>query len=393
MIRVRSKIFILTTILFPILMVGSGFLSGYLADKEGTESYHIGIVDYSGIGGDYLDRLETEIKLEDGSSMFNPTQFQQETDALAALLDEEISAFIVIPEGIMLDEVPTFYARNLSNMKIQSGIRGTLSRTVVTQRMIDENINPSLVNELSRRVHLDLFEVDEDGGIEKGDKITGFLIPFFFMFLLTMVIFINGQLLLRSVIEERTSRMMEILLSTVTPRQLMAGKILGLCLLAVTQVTFYIAVGAGMGTYFELPNLPYDTLPIIIAFFLAGFFFYAAIYATMGTLFDSEQEAQQSMGLISIVAMVPMIGAIYFINNPGAPITKILSFIPPITPFMMILRVTTGEATTFEIISTLSLLIVCIYLTIRLAGKIFHTTVLMYGKKISLKEIWRWARA
>jgi len=148
-----------------------------------------------------------------------------------------------------------------------------------------------------------------------------------------------------------------------------------------------------VGTYFELPNLPYDTLPIIIAFFLAGFFFYAAIYATMGTLFDSEQEAQQSMGLISIVAMVPMIGAIYFINNPGAPITKILSFIPPITPFMMILRVTTGEATTFEIISTLSLLIVCIYLTIRLAGKIFHTTVLMYGKKISLKEIWRWARA
>ncbi len=392
-IRVRSKVFILTTLLFPVLMVGSGFLSGYLADKEGTETYTIGMVDYSGIGADYLERLETEIKLEDGSSMFNPTHFEQETDALAALVNEEISAFVVIPEGIMDDEVPTYYARNLSNMKIQSGIRGTLSRTVVTKRMIDENINPILVNELSRRVHLDLFEVDKDGEVEKGDKISGFLIPFFFMFLLTMVIFINGQLLLRSVIEERTSRMMEILLSTVTPRQLMAGKILGLCLLAVTQVAFYIVVGLAMGTYFDLPSMPYDSLPIVFAFFLAGFFFYAAFYATMGTLFDSEQEAQQSMGLLSIVAMVPMIGAVYFINNPGAPITKILSFIPPITPFMMILRVTTGEATTFEIISTLGLLILCIYLTIRLAGKIFHTTVLMYGKKLSIKEVWRWIRA
>ena len=102
-IRVRSKVFILTTLLFPVLMVGSGFLSGYLADKEGTETYTIGMVDYSGIGADYLERLETEIKLEDGSSMFNPTHFEQETDALAALVNEEISAFVVIPEGIMDD--------------------------------------------------------------------------------------------------------------------------------------------------------------------------------------------------------------------------------------------------------------------------------------------------
>ncbi len=211
-IRVRSKVFILTTILFPVLMVGSGFLSGYLADKEGTETYAIGIVDFSGLDEEYSARLKNENVLADGS----PT-------------------FVVIPEGIMDEAVPTFYARNLSNIKIQSGIRNTLSRAVVAKRMIAENIDPSLVNELSRRVHLDLFEVDEDGEIEKGSKISGFLIPFFFMFLLTMVIFINGQLLLRSVIEERTSRMMEILLSTVTPRQLMAGKIIGLCLLAVTR--------------------------------------------------------------------------------------------------------------------------------------------------------------
>ncbi|MDP6532662.1 MAG: ABC transporter permease [Candidatus Marinimicrobia bacterium] len=392
-IRVRSKVFILTTILFPVLMVGSGFLSGYLADKEGTETYAIGIVDFSGLDEEYSARLQKENVLADGSPMFAASSFGNESDALAALVDETIDAFVVIPEGIMDEAVPTFYARNLSNIKIQSGIRNTLSRAVVAKRMIAENIDPSLVNELSRRVHLDLFEVDEDGEIEQGSKISGFLIPFFFMFLLTMVIFINGQLLLRSVIEERTSRMMEILLSTVTPRQLMAGKIIGLCLLAVTQVAFYIIVGAAMGNYFELPNLPYDALPAVLAFFLAGFFFYAAFYATMGTLFDSEQEAQQSMGLISIFAMVPMIGAVYFINNPGAPVTKILSFIPPITPFMMILRSTTGEASAIEIVSALGLLILCTWLMIRLAGKIFHTTVLMYGKKLSIKEIWRWSRA
>lgn len=393
LIRVRSKMFILTTILFPVLMIGSGFLSGYLADKEGSEVYAIGLVDYSEIGDDFLSRLELENRIDNGSAMFRSTRFESEDEALLALVDESITAYLVIPELIMDDELPTYYARSLSNVKIQSGLGRTLSRTVITRRLMNQKINPEVVNDLSRRVRLELFEVDKKGEMEKGNKVAGFLIPLFFMFMLTMVIFINGQLLLRSVIEERTSRMMEILLSTVTTQEIMAGKILGLGCLAMTQVALYIVVGAGMGSYFKIPNLPYDTVPLIIAYFLSGFFLYAAFYATMGTLFDSEQEAQQSMGLISLIAIVPIMGAVYFINNPGAPVTRILSYLPPMTPFMMILRVSTGEASILEISSTLALLLVSIWLVIRLAGKIFRTTVLMYGKKLTLRELLRWIRA
>ena len=97
-IRVRSKVFILTTILFPVLMVGSGFLSGYLADKEGTETYAIGIVDFSGLDEEYSARLQKENVLADGSPMFAASSFGNESDALAALVDETIDAFVVIPE-------------------------------------------------------------------------------------------------------------------------------------------------------------------------------------------------------------------------------------------------------------------------------------------------------
>ena len=173
----------------------------------------------------------------------------------------------------------------------------------------------------------------------------------------------------------------------------MTGKILGLGMLGMVQVLFYLSMGIGFGLYNGMEIVKIDELPLLFIYFFSGYFFFASIYATLGTLFDNEQDAQQTMGIVSIIAMVPLIGSFYFMNNPEALITKVLSFVPPMTPFMMILRISSGAAETWEIVATTVLMILSVWGMMVLAGKIFRTALLMYGKRATLPEIWRWIRA
>jgi len=242
-------------------------------------------------------------------------------------------------------------------------------------------------------VNMDIYEVNKEGDVTKGNDFMVLLGPFFFVFLLAMAVFINGQLLLRSVLEERTNRMVEILLSTVSPKELMTGKILGLGSLGIVQIFFYISMGMTFGFYRGIEVVRLDELPLLFIYFITGYFFFAAIYATLGSLFDNEQDAQQSMSIVSIIAMTPVIGSFYFLSNPNALITKILSFLPPMTPFMMILRIGSGAAELWEMVATIVLMILSVWGMMIMAGKIFKTALLLYGKRITIPEIWHWLKA
>ena len=127
--------------------------------------------------------------------------------------------------------------------------------------------------------------------------------------------------------------------------------------------------------------------------YITGYLFYAAIFAAMGTFFTSEQEAQQSSGIISLVAVMPILFASYFITNPGSAFTIGASYIPPLTPFMMIIRVGTGTVDYPEILYTTILMLISCWALLKLSGKIFRTAVLLYGKKVTLKEIIKWIKA
>ena len=164
-------------------------------------------------------------------------------------------------------------------------------------------------------------------------------------------------------------------------------------MLGMVQILFYLSMGIGFGLYKGIDIIKFDEMPLLFIYFFSGYFFFAAIYATLGTLFDNEQDAQQTMGIVSIIAMVPLMGSFYFMSNPTALITRILSFVPPMTPFMMILRISSDAAEPWEIIATILLMILSVWGMMVLAGKIFRTALLMYGKRATLPEIWRWIRA
>ena len=394
--RVKTKLFLITTFVLPFFMAGMMYLPTILMDLEPDEITEIGLV-YDDSVQDLLGRFQSQMdsnyRLSDGNPQFVFSRFPNEKTALDSVLSKSINGFLFIPGSVQDSGQVNYFSLSLSNIKLYRNLSRILNQVVIEQRMIDQNIDVSLVGQLSRRIAFETFEIDEDGETSEGDELSSFLVPYLFLMILFMTVFMSGQLLLRSVMEERTSRTIEILLSSVTPDELMRGKILGLGALGMTQMVFYLTVALAATHYKELAVIEFSQIPIFLIYFITGYLFYAAIFAAMGTFFTSEQEAQQSSGIISIVAVLPIVFASYFITNPGSAFTIGSSYIPPLTPFMMIIRLGTGSVEMPEIIYTTILMIISCWVMLKLSGKIFRTAVLLYGKKISVKEVIRWIRA
>ena len=394
--RVKSKLFLITTFLLPFFMGGMMYLPSMLMDLEPEETSEIGLV-YQDDILDLVHRFEAQIgvthQLKNGKPQFIFSRFDSDQFALDSVVSKSIDGFMIIPSSVTDTGEVEYYSLSLSNIKIYSQLRRVLNQVVIEQRMIDQNIDMSLVGQLSRRISFETFKIDEDGKTSEGDGFTSFIIPYLFLMILFMTVFMSGQLLLRSVMEERTSRTIEILLSSVTPDELMRGKILGLGALGLTQMCFYLIVGLAVTEYKELATIEFSQIPIFLIYFITGYLFYAAIFAAMGTFFTSEQEAQQSSGIISIVAVLPMVFGSYFISNPSSAFTIGATYIPPLTPFMMIIRFGTGSVEMPEIIYTMILMIISCWFMLKISGKIFRTAVLLYGKKVTIKEVVRWIRA
>ena len=394
--RVKTKLFLITTFALPFFMGAAMYLPTILMDLEPEDESKIGLVYDSEIKtlvDRFQERCDAVLVTQDGSPQFLFVDLDSEKEAIDSILSKQIDGYMVIPRTVVDSGQVRYFSQSLSNIKIYTSLRRTLNQLVIEQRMLDQNIDISLVGELSRKIAFETYEIDELGDTSEGDELSSFLIPYLFLTILFMTVFMSGQLLLRSVMEERTSRTIEILLSSVTPDEIMKGKILGLGALGMVQMVFYLIVGLSITHYKGWASIELSHIPSYLIFFITGYLFYAAIYAAMGTFFTSEQEAQQSSGLISIIAVLPMVFASYFITNPGSTFTIGITYVPPLTPFMMIIRLGTGTVELNEIIYTTILMVISCWLMLRLSGKIFRTAILLYGKKITLKEVIKWVRA
>ena len=393
--RVKTKLFLITTFLLPFFMGAMFYLPTILMNLEPEELTEIGLVYEDGLDT-LVERFQSQVamshRLKDGNPQFIIFRYEDEKTALDSVSMKSIDGYLYIPSSVLDTGQVNYFGHSLSNIKIFSQLRRTLNQVVIEQRMLDQDIDISLVGALSRNIRFDTFEVDDEGITSEGNELTSFLLPLMFLMILFMTVFMSGQLLLRSVMEERTNRTIEILLSSVTADEIMRGKILGLGALGLIQMIFYLICGLIVTEYKELTIVDYSQIPIFFIYFVTGYLFYASIFAAMGTLFKSEQEAQQSSGIISIVAILPIAFSSYFITNPGSAFTVASSYIPPLTPFMMILRVGTKSVEYTEIILSTLLMIVSCWLMLKLSGKIFRIAILLYGKRPTFKEIIRWAK-
>ena len=391
--RIKTKLFIFTTFVLPILIGGMTYLPTILIDLEPENSTNVGLVysdDISLLVKRFQNQTYSGLTLKNGLPQFQFIRYGSKEEALDSVLNNGIDAYMHIPSSILDTGKVSYYSRSLSNIKIYTNLRRVLNQLVVEQRMLNQNIDLALVKSLNKKIDFDTFELDDFGEASKGNEFSSFLVPYLFLMILFMTVFMSGQLLLRSVMEERTSRTIEILLCSVTPGELMKGKILGLGALGTVQMLFYLMLGLLATKYKGWAMIEYSQIPFFLIYFLTGYLFYAAIFAAMGTFFTSEQEAQQSSGIISIIAVLPIAFASYFITNPGSSFTIASCYFPPLTPFMMIIRLGTESVEGNEIFLTTVLMIFSCWFLLKIAGRIFRTAILLYGKKITIKEVLTW---
>jgi ABC-2 type transport system permease protein len=319
------------------------------------------------------------------------------------VLDEEIDSWVWITAEGLDDDAVEYHAESLSNFLTQERIEDAVSAEVRRQRLAEAGIDADRVTELSRSIGLDTVRVDAEGSREEGG-FAGFILAYALFFLLYLVIILYGQQVLNGVIEEKSSRSMEVLVSSVKPFELMLGKLLGIGSVGLSQLAVWfgtLAVLTAPGLVSAMTFLPdgFDvpgvTLTLGVNFFLCfvlGFFFYASIYAAIGSAFNNLQEAQQVAGVAVIFLIIPMVLIVPVANDPDATWVAAMSMIPLFTPLLMLLRVAVKVPPLWQMVVGYGLTFLAVGAILWIAGRIYRVGILMYGKKPTLQEIWRWVR-
>ncbi len=397
--RIRSKTFILTTLLLPLIMISFSFASVFFADKGESPPLVIAIVDGSGewsekIGAEFDKRYTRDdgavsfprVPLSDGDHL---TQRQQ---AEAHLEAGAISAYLVVAPDFGESGIIEFISTGTAGVFEQSQLRRAVQQLWIRAKLASHGLSASIADELQREIIWESYKVT-GSGLEKRDRLTIFTAPFMAVMILFFAIFLSAQMLMRSIIEERGSKLVEMLLSSLSSQDLMTGKILGLGALGLTQMGIYITIAAIMTSRGDFDIMPLAQIPIFLLFAILGYFFYAALFAAVGSMFESEQDAQPVVGPITFIPMLAIVVSTAIIRQPQSLMAHIASFFPPMTPFVMITRVSVTQLPWWEVVAAAVVLGLSAWVMMRWAGIVFRTAILMYGKRITLPEIIRWIRA
>jgi ABC-2 type transport system permease protein len=248
------------------------------------------------------------------------------------------------------------------------------------------------------RGSLEMLVQDSDTGrevTEDGMFATLFL-PVIFAFVLMLSAFTTSGFLMQGLVEERTSRIIEILVTSITPMQLLLGKIIGLGLLGLTQVlalliaaVAILQIGSGSLEFLQGISIPLDLAVMAIIYYLLGYFLMAAILATVGVLTNSEQESRQISSFIMMPFILPYILIFFFITDPNGTVPTILSLVPVTAPMAILMRFGLTEVPTWQIILSMVLMLITIVVVVWLSARVFRWGLLLYGKKFNLREVWR----
>lgn len=392
--KIKTKAFIISLILMPVFMFIMMVVPSLIATKPDTTATKIGIIDRTGEIASALnmDLLE-KFKLPDGKPNYEiiPVTRDAREEANRMVLEGQIASYIVIDTNIARTRKFEYVSQNVSNLKEIERLQSSVKDIVVSQQLSRSGVNPELVKAASKPLDLETVKLSKAGTVEKAEVGSGLVLGYVFIIVLVIFVLTSGQLLVRSVLEEKSNRIVEVLLSSLTAEEMMSGKIIGLSLLGMTQLAVWAAVGISFaGQAASFLTIP-DNVWWVGVFFLLGFLFYSSIFVMAGSPVTTEQEAQQATFYVMMVLYLPLVIAFAVAQNPTAGYLKVLSLIPFFTPSMMAFRIPVQSPELWELIAGAVILLASTYFCMIAAGRIFRIGILVYGKRPNLKELIRWA--
>jgi len=388
-----NKAFVVITLIGPILILAISVLPSLLASGEISSGSTVAIVGDKSLQPVLASALG-------GDSSVVPVRSEEE--AKSGVLDGSYSAAIVLPEGWEKAEHLPFYSKTGTEIMLYSKVASVIGEVSRQARASVSGVAPEVLQEILQGPSLDMKKLSADAGAERessgADDYLGILLTILgFVMLMYMTVLLYGQLIGRSVIQEKTYKTVEIMLSSVSPRHLLWGKILGPGVAGLIQYGFWIlmALGAtsllGPSLGIALPDtLSASNLIWLVAFFVPAYFLYAAIYAALGAGAEDEQHLSQLAWPVIIFLMIPMVMINAFVMTPDSTISLFFSYFPLTSPIVMLIRVLVAPPAAWEIALSYGILLVSVLAAGTLAAKIFRVGILMTGKRRKLGEIIKW---
>lgn len=413
--RVKKKSFLLTTILVPIVIIGFYAAIIAISLKGGTEQTPVAVLDESGLLTDSSAANSKALKI---------TLIKNETEEsfTKKYKAQGYKAFLYVPK-FNIDSTEKFVVHSQSSLSLgtSQALEKMLNNAIENKRLAAKGIDPAVFKKISANVELEN-SIDSEDGSKKGNAGVAYGVSFLCGILIYMMMIIYGTQVMRGVMEEKTNRIAEVIVSSVKPFQLMLGKIIGIGAVGLTQFAIWIilmialqgliplffpglmdqvsssnttvAENTGMmNTVIQgVSSLPiFKIVSLFLFYFLAGYLTYASLFAAIGSVVsEDQQEAQQ---LVFPVLMPIILGFVIMtqsINNPHSSLAVFGSLFPLTSPIVMMGRIT-YDIPAWQLIVSMLLLVGCFLLLTWITGKIYRTGILMYGKKPSWKEMMKWA--
>jgi ABC-2 type transport system permease protein len=400
--RVKKKSFIVSLLMMPLIIVLFAVVPSLLASKPDENVRNFGIIDQTdSLASIISKKLAEKYKLPNGKPNYAITVISdQDKDldhlkkiATAKILDNEIEGYFIIPAtvlGVGDTEEIEYRAENVGNIRDQERFSTMLEDVIIEGRLRAAGFDAKRIQDLTKKVDVKTFKISSGGEEEEAGFAETFFSGYIFIMMLMFLVLTTGQMLVRSVVEEKSNRIVEVLMSSCSPMDLMAGKILGLSLLGFTMVAFWVSVLIGVNFATTMPSLPLDNLALTFVYFVLGYLLFAAIFVTIGAPLSTEQEAQQATSYISIILIMPIALAFLVMQNPDSTLVKVLTLIPIFTPSFMAFRLAVQTPALWEIVVSLILLSLSIVGMMWIAAKVFRIGILITGKRPNLHELYRW---
>ncbi len=408
--RVRTKWFLISTILGPVFMIGITILPGLLTAKTGRVN-DIVLVDEG--SGTVAQRLRAQlvrsgrftVRLLAGDA----DRSQETADSLTAEIQaQRLDGFAVVSAATTESGIVEYRGRNVSSLRDMSTLESAVEQVILVERLNRQGIDPGLVQEAQSGIDLRTLRVSRRGATGESGEATFFL-GYFLGLIMYMVITLYGVSVMRSVLEEKQSRIIEVLVSSLRPFQLMSGKVVGVGAVGLFQLSIWAAAFCGLIRYrtqilgffkvapeavssVQLPAVGGVLLVTAGAFFLLGYLLYSALFAVVGAICNTDSEAQQAQQPVMMLLIAALMLLFPTLNDPTGQLAAVSSLVPLTAPIIMPIRVAASDVATGDILLSVALTAATVLAVVWVSARVYRIGILMYGKRPSVKELWRWAR-
>ena len=389
---IRRKEFLFMTFLFPLLIIVFSIIPSLLVSTSTVEDQRVGYIDMTGSFDFPVSSTREGFSLgplEVKPSAIEFVRYEESSDARKDLQSGQISSYFIVRPDFLETGVVELYASEKEMTFPEVELSDELSNIAIDS-LLKDRVDEPVLQRVKNPINLKLYKIGDNGeSSEQGiaEALTNFGLPFITVFILFFSIFSSSGYLLRGVAEEKENRIMEVLLSSLAPIELLAGKIIGLGAVGLLQVVIWLSVII-LGSGYALPiKIKPMFLFLAIIYFLLGFLLFASMMAGIGAVTGSLQESQQVAGIFTFAAAFPLFFTQLILTDPDGPLSVFLSLFPFTSPASMLFRTGVSEVPFYQIAVSLLILFISIHAVIIISSRLFRVYLLMYGKRPGVKEI------